>query len=112
MSLSDMFGNGVARVMGSGSSTPKRISFAEFPESYSSSRPGSSKLRESKSKRRNKKKKDNEKGEEQAGGWLKTWIGGGLSAGTTAGREERAEERISRGWGSRPGFGTMDDWAV
>ncbi|KAF9238780.1 hypothetical protein BU15DRAFT_88227 [Melanogaster broomeanus] len=107
-SLSDVFGNGVARVMGSGSSTPKRITFAEFPESYSSSRPGSSKLRESKNKKRNKKK-GNEKDEEQAGGWLKTWMS--LSAGV-AGREERVEERMSRGWGSRPGFGTTDDWAV
>ncbi|KIK94061.1 hypothetical protein PAXRUDRAFT_33733 [Paxillus rubicundulus Ve08.2h10] len=121
LSLPDVFGNEVARAVGvmgssapSNASTPKRISFAELPESYSSSRPGSSKLRESKSKKsRGKKGKDNEK-EEPADGWLKTWLSGGLSAGSlgVGGREEKMEERMVRGWGSRPGFGTLDDWAV
>jgi hypothetical protein len=111
----------MARVVGvmgssppSNASTPKRISFAELPESYSNSRPGTSKLRERKSKKRKSKKgKDSEK-EEPAGGWLKTWLGGGLSAGSlgVGGREEKMEERMARGWGSRPGFGTLDDWAV
>ncbi|KIJ20404.1 hypothetical protein PAXINDRAFT_7648, partial [Paxillus involutus ATCC 200175] len=121
LSLPDVFGNGMARVVGvmgssppSNASTPKRISFAELPESYSNSRPGTSKLRERKSKKRKSKKgKDSEK-EEPAGGWLKTWLGGGLSAGSlgVGGREEKMEERMARGWGSRPGFGTLDDWAV
>ncbi|KIJ69928.1 hypothetical protein HYDPIDRAFT_35378 [Hydnomerulius pinastri MD-312] len=118
MSLPDVFGNGVALVMGSGSpsgvSTPKRISFAELPESYASSRPGTSKLRERKSKNKNKKGKKNAKEDEEGSGWLKTWLTGGLSTGTvSAGKqEERIEERMARGWGSRPGFGTLDDWAV
>lgn len=112
MSLSEVFGNGVARVMrsapSSGVSTPKHISFAELPESYSGSRPGTSKLRERKSK-----KKSKESDKEEANGWLKMLLGGGLSPGASMGsREERMEERMTRGWGSRPGYGTLDDWAV
>ena len=116
MSLSEVFGNGVARVMGSapssGVSTPKRISFAELPESYSASQPGTSKLRERKSRRKRKQGKGSDK--EETGGWFKTLLGGGLSSGLTSmgSREERIEERMARGWGSRPGYGTLDDWAV
>ncbi|KAF8559160.1 hypothetical protein OG21DRAFT_886106 [Imleria badia] len=117
MSLSEAFGNGVARVMGSapssGVSTPKRISFAELPESYSGSQPGTSKLRERKSRKKGKQSKGSDK--EKANGWLNTLLRGGLSAGGLAGigsREDRMEERMARGWGSRPGYGTLDDWAV
>ncbi|KAI9574806.1 hypothetical protein HD554DRAFT_2050200 [Boletus coccyginus] len=116
VSLSEAFGNGVARVMGSvpssGMSTPKRISFAELPESYSSSQPGMSKLRWRKG-RKKKQGKGNDK--EETSGWLETLLRGGLSSGGLAGmgsREERIEERMARGWGSRPGYGTLDDWAV
>ncbi|KAG9317337.1 hypothetical protein JVU11DRAFT_1536 [Chiua virens] len=116
-SLSEVFGNGVARVMGStpssGVSTPKRISFAELPESYSGSRPGTSKLRERKSRRKSKQRKGNDGEEEE--GWLKAFLGGGLSSGGPSSigtREERMEERMARGWGSRPGYGTLDDWAI
>ncbi|KAH0839799.1 hypothetical protein J3R83DRAFT_744 [Lanmaoa asiatica] len=117
MSLSEAFGNGVARVMGSASSsgvsTPKRISFAKLPESYSGSQSGTSRLRERKSRKKNKQVKGVDK--EGAGGWLRTLLSGGLSSGGLAGmgsREERMEERMARGWGSRPGYGTLDDWAV
>ena len=117
MSLSEVFGNGVARVMGSapssGVSTPKRISFAKLPESYSGSQPGTSKSRERKSRKKGKQGQGNNK--EEASGWLKTFLRGGLSSGGLAGmgsREERLEERMARGWGSRPGYGTLDDWAV
>ena len=117
LSLSEVFGNGMARVMGSapssGVSTPKRISFAELPESYSGLQPGTSKLRERKSRKKSKQGKGNDK--EEAGGWLKTLLRGGLSSGGVAGvgsREDRMEERMARGWGSRPGYGTLDDWAV
>jgi len=117
MSLSEAFGNGVARVMGSvpssGMSTPKRISFAELPESYSGSRPGMSKLRWRKGRKKSKQGKGNDK--EETSGWLETLLRGGLSSGGLAGmgsREERIEERMARGWGSRPGYGTLDDWAV
>ena len=117
MSLSEAFGNGVARVMGSapssGVSTPKRISFAELPESYSGSQPGTSKLRERKGRKKGKQGKSSDK--EEANGWLNTLLRGGLSSGGLAGmgsREDRMEERMARGWGSRPGYGTLDDWAV
>lgn len=117
MSLSEVFGNGMARVMGSapssGVSTPKRISFAALPESYSGSRPGMSKLRQRKSKK--KSKQVNGSDEEEASGWLKTLLSAGLSSRVVAGmgsREERMEERMARGWGTRPGYGILDDWAV
>ncbi|KAF8138337.1 hypothetical protein EV363DRAFT_1580160 [Boletus edulis] len=114
VSLSEVFGNGVARVMGStpssGVSTPKRISFAELPESYSGSQPGTSKLRERKSRKKSKQGKVSD--EEKPTGWLKTLLGGGLGSASMGSREERMEERMVRGWGSRPGYGTLDDWAV
>lgn len=114
MSLSEVFGNGVARVMGSapssGVSTPKRISFAELPESYAGLQPGASKLRERKNRKKSKQGKGNDR--EEAGSWLKTLLRGGLSSGGLKSREERTEERMARGWGSRPGYGTLDDWAV
>ncbi|KAG1752515.1 uncharacterized protein EDB91DRAFT_521321 [Suillus paluster] len=111
-SLSEMFGNGVAKVLGSdppsGVSTPKRISFAELPESYAGTRPGPSKLSEKrKNKSRKRKGKDKEEGETR--GWLEALFNVGPAR---SGRmEERMEERMARGW-SRPGGGTLDDWAV
>lgn len=117
MTLSEVFGNGVARVMGSapssGVSTPKRISFAKLPESYSGSQPGTSRPRERKSRKKSKQGKGSDK--EEASGWLTTFLREGLSSGGLASigsREERMEERMARGWGSRPGYGTLDDWAV
>ncbi|KAG2073531.1 hypothetical protein BDR04DRAFT_1094438 [Suillus decipiens] len=114
-SLSDMFGNGVAKVLGndppSGVSTPKRISFAELPESYSSSRIGPSKISE---KRKNRSRKRKGKNEEEAEtlGWFERLFTLG-PAGTSSPRiDDRMEERMSRGWGNRPGGGTLDDWAV
>ncbi|KAH7916799.1 hypothetical protein BJ138DRAFT_1139177 [Hygrophoropsis aurantiaca] len=125
-SLTEMFGSGVARALGSappsGVSTPKRISFAELPESYSSSRPegAPSKFKDKKARSRSKRRG---KGKGKAGvdgsdeqdgsGWLTGWLLGGTSGVALGARhEERIEERMSRGWGTRPGFGTMDDWAV
>lgn len=114
MSLSEVFGNGVARAIGSTSSsnvsTPKRISFAELPESYSGLQPGTSRLRGRKSKKKNKQGKGS--GREEVGGWLKTLLRGGLSSGGLAGTGSREERMMARGWGSRPGYGTLDDWAV
>ncbi|KAG0709906.1 hypothetical protein DFH29DRAFT_886398 [Suillus ampliporus] len=112
-SLSDMFGNGVAKVLGndppSGVSTPKRISFAELPESYASTRPGPSKLTENR-KNRSRKRKGKDEAEETRG-WLETLFSVGPASASSGRMEERMEERMARGW-NRPGSGTLDDWAV
>lgn len=110
-SLSDVFGNGVGKILGSnapsGVSTPKRISFAELPESYSGSRPGTSKFQEKRKSRSRKRKEKDEQDEPR--GWLQALFAlGPVSAGS--GKME--EDRVARGWGSRPGCGTLDDWAV
>lgn len=122
----EFFGAGVARVVGSnpssGISTPKRISFAELPESYASSRPeGSSRFKEKKSRSRNKCKSKTkpksqvDKAREDNGGWWTGWLlsaGAGSELSLSAQRyEERMEDRATRSWG-RPGYGGMDDWAV
>lgn len=114
-SLSDMFGNGVAKVLGSdppsGVSTPKRISFAELPESYASSRPGSSKISETRKNRSRKRKgKDTEEGETL--GWFERLFTVGPMNTSSVRIDDRMEERMLRGLGSRPGGGTLDDWAV
>ncbi|KAG1892165.1 hypothetical protein F4604DRAFT_1697944 [Suillus subluteus] len=114
-SLSDMFGSGVAKALRSnppsGLSTPKRISFAELPESYASSRPGSSKISDKRKNRSRKRKgKDEEEGETL--GWFERLFIGGPMSTNSARIDDRMEERISRGWGSRPGGGTLDDWAI
>ncbi|KAG1783023.1 hypothetical protein EV702DRAFT_1059671 [Suillus placidus] len=114
-SLSDMFGNGVAKVLGSdppsGVSTPKRISFAELPESYASSRPGHSKISEKRKNRSRKRKGKDEEGGETLG-WFERLFTAGPESTSSARIDDRMEERMSRGWGSRPGGGTLDDWAV
>ena len=116
VSLSDVFGNGVVKVLGSnassGVSTPKRISFAELPESYASSRPGTSKFQEKKSRSRKRKGKGKEEAEEESRGWLQALFSMGSVSSGSGRSEERIEERMARGWGSRPGSGTLDDWAV
>ncbi|KAI6135092.1 hypothetical protein EDD17DRAFT_1571644 [Pisolithus thermaeus] len=113
VSLADLFGNGVAKAFGSspssGTNTPKRISFAELPESYSSLRPGNSKLRIKRGKRKSKVEQ-RKAAEGESSGWLQAWLGVGPSPWRS--QEERIEERMTRGWGARPGYGTIDDWAV
>ncbi|KAI5987768.1 hypothetical protein EDC04DRAFT_2589106 [Pisolithus marmoratus] len=113
VSLVDLFGNGVAKGFGSGrssgASTPKRISFAKLPESYSSLRPSNSKLRDKKGKKRTKVEQG-KAAEGEGSGWFQTWLGVGPSP--WGAQEERIEERMTRGWGARPGYGTIDDWAV
>lgn len=114
-SLSDKFGNGVAKVLGShppsGVSTPKRISFAELPESYASSRPGSSKISD-KRKSRSRKRKGKDEEEAETLGWFEKLFIAGHTGTSSARIDDRMEERMSRGWGSRPGGGTLDDWAI
>lgn len=127
-STSNFFGAGVARVMGSapssGRSTPKRISFAELPESYAGSRPeGSSrfkaKQKKSRTKGKSKAKSQVDKAREENGGWWTGWLLGASGAGTASGlssyahrHEERMEDRAARTWGGRGGLGGMDDWGV
>lgn len=124
-SSSNFFGAGVARVIGSasssGRSTPKRISFAELPESYSGSRPeGSSrfkaKQRRSRSKGKSKAKSQVDKARGENGGWWTAWLLGASGPGTVNGlssyvhrHEERMEDRAARTWGGRGG---LDDWGV
>ncbi|KAF5387681.1 hypothetical protein D9615_000753 [Tricholomella constricta] len=110
----------------SGRSTPKRISFAELPESYAESRPGGSSARfRDKQGRRSKgrgKGKGKEK-EEAGGGWWSGWLVSTSPVGTGAfgsRHEERMEDRLSRTWGGRmagagagAGFGSgLDEWAM
>jgi len=99
----------------SGVSTPsKRISFAELPESYASSRPGTSKFQEKKSRSRKRKGKGKGKDEEEeeTRGWLQTLFSVGPASSGYGRMDDRMEERMGRGWGSRPGSGTLDDWAI
>ncbi|KAH9482333.1 hypothetical protein JR316_0004431 [Psilocybe cubensis] len=118
----------------SGQSTPsKRISFAELPESYASTRPPSSRFskgNKSSSRRRKSSgagssgKGDDDAGDVSPGSWWSGWLGGGMggSAGvhglgvSLARQEERMEDRMTRNWGGRInsgyGGGGLDDWAV
>jgi hypothetical protein len=117
----------------SGRSTPnKRISFAELPESYASTRPGgagSSKLKE----KHNRKKRKGDLSSSSVGGaaspdgglgfsTARWWLGGGINAGLgglsigLARHEERTEDRMTRNWGGRMGVGLLssgfDEWAA
>ncbi|KIM76416.1 hypothetical protein PILCRDRAFT_98758 [Piloderma croceum F 1598] len=117
---------GVARITGSasssGRSTPKRISFAELPESYANSRPiGSSRFKEKKNRSRSKTKAKSQAdraGEENGAWWVGWLLGGAGTEGVSAlnfgaqRHEERLEDRAARSWGGRSGFGAVDDWAV
>ena len=133
LSVSDAIVNGLG--LGSGHSTPKRISFAELPESYASSRSrsGSSPTRTSSnssgsraSKRKGKHRVlDKGGGEGNPTGWLYEWLfsatGTGPLVGSSSSRTSpsesflRQDERFTRNpmWASRPGFGSsIEDWAV
>jgi hypothetical protein len=112
----------------SGMSTPsKRISFAELPESYASTKPNGSTSARFKDKHNRKKRKNGggeRGGKEQSSpertGWWNGWLttGGSDAHGLTmtlARQEERIEDRTSRNWGGRMGIGVsnnLDDWAV
>ncbi|KAJ7102678.1 hypothetical protein C8R43DRAFT_1166451, partial [Mycena crocata] len=133
-------GSKVGSAHASGASTPassKRISLAELPESWASSRPaGSSTYRSSKSKSKSKAKSKSKSGkgkarEERAGirrmgrgrerergaGWLAWLVGGsalGLGLGAGGGQEERERDSSRVGgkgggsmWGGGIGGGMM-----
>ena len=113
----------------SGMSTPsKRISFAELPESYASTKPNGSSSTRFKDKHNRKKQKNGGRGRgkehssPERTGWWNGWLTtggsddahGGLTM-TLARQEERMEDRTSRNWGGRMGTGfsiNLDDWAV
>ena len=106
----------------SGMSTPsKRISFAELPESYSSTRPSGSSSK-FKDKRSRKKRKSGRGGKDQSSlektGWWAGWLTTGISTHGLAmslARQERLEDRITRNWDGRLGAGfssNLEDWAV
>ncbi|KAJ6536768.1 hypothetical protein DFH09DRAFT_1369323 [Mycena vulgaris] len=92
---------------GSGASTPasaKRISFAQLPESYASSREGStsgskskssSKSKSAKSRASRSKKGKGREGSEEPEGWLAWLVGASLSSGYGEGERERERERLA-----------------
>ncbi|KAI0722364.1 hypothetical protein C8T65DRAFT_564961 [Cerioporus squamosus] len=142
LSVPSLFGLGDRTRSGgssSGASTPKRISFAEPAESYSSTKPegSSSKFRATKTRSKSKSggergRKSNAKGKGKGGdddsegdkpGWWTSWLLGAAGVeGAPIGRA-RSEERyayasargVSSGgtWAMRPGFGGgMDEWGA
>ncbi|RPD66865.1 hypothetical protein L226DRAFT_121005 [Lentinus tigrinus ALCF2SS1-7] len=139
LSVPSLFGLGERTRSGgsSGASTPKRISFAEPAESYSSTKPegSSSKFRATKTRSKSKSSRDrggtskgkgkgkDDDSDADRGGWWTTWLLGAAGAeGATIGRartEERFAYASARGvssggmWAMRPGFGgTMDEWGA
>ncbi|EIW76201.1 hypothetical protein CONPUDRAFT_139635 [Coniophora puteana RWD-64-598 SS2] len=137
LGFADRFGSGVARVLGgsrsgsiSGRSTPRRISFIEVPPEEGGPS-GRNSIRERRARRRSgsgsRRKGRTRKGgggvsglpeqleDDDLSGWIKGWFKGTIpsSQGVGGSRYDGVDERVGRGWGaSRPGFGTMDDWAV
>jgi hypothetical protein len=128
LSVPDLLNVSVVKALGgssssSGRSTPKRISFAELPESYASSRPpGSLSKFKGKKSRQNTSGSGSEASKTVAQGsgggrtWLMEWLigaahGYGLSASSS--RDQRSEDRTSRSWASRAGMGAgLEDWSV
>ncbi|KAI0776164.1 hypothetical protein BD413DRAFT_469634 [Trametes elegans] len=138
--VSGMFLGGRRSGASSGASTPKRISFAEPPEPYSSSRgPGgaaasssSSNLRarrrgrsgskacgKGKGNGRGKGRKSEDEGDEEEGGvgWWAGWLLGGAAGEGRARSEERYGAPRGVGglqpWSMRPGFGNgLEEWGA
>ncbi|KAG5648716.1 hypothetical protein DXG03_000063 [Asterophora parasitica] len=100
----------------SGRSTPKRISFAELPESYAESRPGgsSTRFRDKHGKRNKGKARGKGKDKDDVGGWWSGWLVSTNPGGTmgSARHNELTEDRLSRTWGGRMGGGLVDEWAL
>ncbi|KIJ93579.1 hypothetical protein K443DRAFT_12775 [Laccaria amethystina LaAM-08-1] len=123
LSIPDMLSVFGGSTPSSGRSTPKRISFAALPESYTSTRPEGSSTKFDKQKQRRRKRGggtagDGVKGKEgEEGGW---WWNGWLSEGGTphgltmslARQEERVQDRVTRNWSGRGYGGGLDEWAV
>jgi len=114
----------------SGQSTPnsaKRISFAELPESYASTRPASSRFTKGNKgkKRSGSKGKGKDQGDVSPSNWWAGWLGPTSFGGTAPGvhglgvsldrHEERLEDRMTRNWIGKmnSGYGGgLDEWAV
>ncbi|EPQ59045.1 hypothetical protein GLOTRDRAFT_113866, partial [Gloeophyllum trabeum ATCC 11539] len=109
----------------SGRSTPKRISFAELPESYGQSKPGGSESSKYPSKRSRKGpgvgRKDRDRSDAEGGsGWWTGWLLGASGSYGGAGMslsveraEDRAVEAAGRGWGGKARFGgPLDEWGI
>ncbi|PPQ66721.1 hypothetical protein CVT26_009523 [Gymnopilus dilepis] len=128
-------GGSVGTPSSSGQSTPsKRISFAELPESYASTRPPSSRFSKASKAARKRKGKGKlvdvasngygSEGNDDLLGGGGRWWGGWLNPGgsglyglgaSLARQEEKMEDRMTRSWGGRlnAGFGGgLDEWAV
>jgi hypothetical protein len=114
LSVGGFFGSGSSPI-GSGRSTPSRVTFARLPESYAGSKPEGPSMRSS-SRRRSR---DRKKGKGRAGsqkssdeedlGWWMTWLFGATISGGK--HEDRVEERMGGRWGMRtPGTDGMEDW--
>jgi hypothetical protein len=105
---SPMLSSGQLTPISSGRSTPRhKVQFAELPESYSSSKPGSG-SRSKNGKSKSKRKKSNN----DSSGWWKTfWDAGDYMKGMRF--EDRIEDRVARSWG-RPSFaaGGLDEWSI
>ncbi|TFK94273.1 hypothetical protein K466DRAFT_476924 [Polyporus arcularius HHB13444] len=142
LSVPSLFGLGDRTRSGgssSGASTPKRISFAEPAESYSSTKPegSSSKFRATKTRSKSKSagergrkadakgkgKGKEDEGEGDKGGWWTSWLLGAAGVEGAAIGRARSEERyayasgrgVSSGgtWAMRPGFGGgLDEWGA
>ncbi|KAI0677250.1 hypothetical protein C8Q78DRAFT_1065841 [Trametes maxima] len=140
LSVPDVFGGmlgGRSRSgTSSGTSTPKRISFAEPPEPYSSSKPeGSSDKARGRSSSKGKGKdrgkgkgkavgdgRDGNESDDEKTGWWTGWLLGAAAGGSGAGRA-RSEERFAypaartagagAAWSMRPGFGgSLEEWGA
>ncbi|KAH9855046.1 hypothetical protein C2E23DRAFT_725568 [Lenzites betulinus] len=138
LSVPDMFSGMLARSRSgtsSEASTPRRISFAEPPEPYSSSKPEGERFRSGKTrsssrsrsrsrsrgkgkgkgKAREGESEDGEDGEK--GPWWTGWLLGAAAAGSAGGRA-RSEERYGYGGtrsgsaGAGPGGGMSAAWAM
>ncbi|KAK0207031.1 hypothetical protein DFS33DRAFT_1273372 [Desarmillaria ectypa] len=112
LSIPDLLGISIGGTVSSssGRSTPKRISFAELPESYAGTRPrGEGSKFADKQKKRKSKRRD-KRAEEPQSWWLGWLMGNGAPS------EDRMEDRMNRGWGGGRIGGTygsgIDDWAA
>jgi len=101
----------------SGTNSPRRISFAQLPESYTQSRGGSEgslRLRDKEKKREKARAAAAAAKAAKSGGegWWSSWFLPS-SSGLSGTAEERVEDRFARGWGIRGGSGGgMDEWGL
>ena len=126
LSIPDLFGLGRNKSAGSsGTSTPKRISFIEPSESYSSSKPegSSSKLyptktrsassRKGKGRGRDPKGKGKAREDESDGvGWWTSWLLGAAGTESMGVGRTRSEERYAYANPSARGGGVVGTWSM